>query len=730
MLDRMPSGTSQKTKFNDSGSLDEEWLDLRSLINLVWRQRRIIAGVFALFNLIAIIALFQIDQRYTATALVVIDPTESRLVGIDQDTQSFQRVDGVIETAVEIAKSNNVALRVLSSINLGEFEEFQLGGSLMWQARQLFSFGEDTVDEPIDQTRFSLLRESQKRLLVDAFQSIMSVDRRRSTSVIGFSATTKAPTNAARLANLAANAYLDEQIEAKLGITQRAVVFLRGRVEELGDAIQSGESDIDEFVINWTANLGSLTVREQIAELRENLANEKQNRADREAALESIRRIESGSEADFGEQFRRSEIARLAQERADFASRLSRSETTEETAVAFRQRIADLDRTIGDLADQERSSVASQIAESRARSEELRGQLQSVIKVQDIPREIAVELFRLQRDVSASRELYGTYLARLRQVEQQSSLSLSGSRVAAAAIVPIKPSYPPRRLGVLASILGGLALGFGVALLRDLYIGGFMTIEQLESVTGATVLSVIPQVDEAGDDQSVSPDRLISEKPLSAYSEAFRRLKIGLDVAQQTEGPRVLMVTSSDLGEGKSISALSLARSYSLAGKRTLLIDCDLRRPSLHTLMGHPAEQGLGDFLSGPRQSGIFKSIIKREKATNLDVIMSSGPSGIATDTMFSSDRFSSLMAAAREWYEVTIIDTPPIRLVVDARVIGQHCDQIIYVVRWASTSQRNVRQGLRELSSLGNKPIYVSLNQTNEDSDYGFGYRYNYYYR
>lgn len=729
MLKINPIGP-QQAPIRESGPDPESgFVDVQGLINLVRRQKRLIIGAFILFNAIVLLGSLQIAPLYTATSLVVVDSTESQLLGIETEFQSIQRIDSSIETEVEIARSNNVAQRVLANVELSGFEEFRIKPSLGQFLRSYLPYGPSPDSDRVPSS-FTAMSDAQKRALVDQFQEVVRVNRRGQTSVIAFSATMRSPANAAAIANAASEAYLDEQIAAKLSIAERATQFLRERVNELGVAIQDSEADIDRFVIEKTSEIGSPEIRTRIAELRENLAGEERQRAEQLATLNAVERLARGEEpAALAESLQETELARLARERADFSRRLRDVDATDTAGRTLRTRVDELDARLTELAEAQRAEINSALETSRTRSTELRSELQSVITSEDLPSDITVDLYRLQRDASASRELYDSYLSRLRQIEQRRSLSLPDSRVVAEAILPTRPSFPPRMLILAASLIGGLGLGLGIAFLRENYIGGFMTVEQIESVTGVPVLSIMPHLEDVGDDPDSSPDRMIIDKPFSVFSESIRRLRLGIDAGLDDDKCHVVVVTSSEPNEGKSTIALALARAYSLAGKRTILVDADLRHPAIYRRVKHNAEHALADFLSGPFRPELIGDMVLRERDSGLDMILSSRASRIATDTLLGSSRFNQLVVALRGSYDVVIVDTPPIGFVVDAQLVAAQADTVIYAIRWASTSQRSVRMGLRELSRLEDKRVFAALNQAGDGSHYGYSYKYSYYY-
>ena len=189
-------------------------------------------------------------------------------------------------------------------------------------------------------------------------------------------------------------------------------------------------------------------------------------------------------------------------------------------------------------------------------------------------------------------------------------------------------------------------------------------------------------------------------------------------------------MTSAVPGDGKTTLALALARQMAMTGHSTLLIDADLRHPAVHKYLDETVSHGLIDFLSQPLEAAPEQLSITREPASGVSFVLGGNGSAVATDTLLMSNRFDQLMKFARDNYDVVIVDTPPVGLVVDATIVARHCDLGVFVVRYASTSQHAVRTGLRDLKRV-DVPICGVLNQVEMAEGYRSGHdrRYRHYY-
>jgi capsular exopolysaccharide synthesis family protein len=269
-----------------------------------------------------------------------------------------------------------------------------------------------------------------------------------------------------------------------------------------------------------------------------------------------------------------------------------------------------------------------------------------------------------------------------------------------------------------------------LAFLRENFVGGVTSEEQFEGVTGIPVIAGLPVYKR--DRASSRPDQAVLAQPLSAFTEGIRRICLGVE----TYGSRqkaCVFVTSALPGDGKTTVALAMARQFAMTGTSTLLVDADLRHPSVRKLLNNKTERGLIEFLAG--DEGVIapeQIILVKEPETSLTFVLGSEASVVATDALLMSSRFTDLMIFAKRNYDVVIVDTPPIGLVVDASIVARHCSIGLFVVRYGSTGQQALRGGLRDIARRSDTPIYGVLNQVpaSDDSRYGSNRKYRNYYR
>lgn len=352
------------------------------------------------------------------------------------------------------------------------------------------------------------------------------------------------------------------------------------------------------------------------------------------------------------------------------------------------------------------------------------------------PSEMLTQFYSLQQSSQIARAQYQNLLTRLQDFEAQASLQLADSRVISAALPPIDPSYP--RTAAILAVMGSVAilLGVGAGFLREFFVGGFTGEEQVEAVLNVQLASVVPH--EEGSELDRPHGRglsdLIMAVPLSVFSESIRRIRVVVEQAllgrpampeDAGEEGIVIMVSSSLPGEGKSTLATALARTYALAGKRTLLIDCDLRKPSIHRHVDREPTPAFVNLLRGEPDPGLA-NMVAMDHATKLSVILGARPAEFPTDELMMSTRVRTLLARARVHFDYIIIDTPPVEAAVDALYLARLCDVVLFVVRWASTPQSVARKavaGLKGNVSNG-APVIAVLNGQDQRRWFSIGAR------
>ncbi|KQV83781.1 Wzz/FepE/Etk N-terminal domain-containing protein [Rhizobium sp. Root1220] len=350
------------------------------------------------------------------------------------------------------------------------------------------------------------------------------------------------------------------------------------------------------------------------------------------------------------------------------------------------------------------------------------------------PSGLPTQFYSLQQSAQIARTQYQNLLTRLQDFEAQASLQVADSRVVSEALTPIVPSYPKKVLSLAVMAIVALGFGVGAAVMKEFFIGGFTSEDQVGAVLNIPLASVSPHQEgsELDRPQGRGLSDTIMAAPLSVFSESIRRIRAAIDQIllgksgvfdHETDEGIVVMVCSTLPGEGKSTLAVSLARTYALAGKRTLLIDCDLRKPSIHRHVDREPTPAFVNLLRGEPDPGLA-SMVVMDSATNLSVILGARPADFPTDDLLMSPKVKKLLARAREHFDYIVIDTPPVEAAVDALYLARLSDAVLFVVRWANTPQNAARRAVTALKGNAREgvPVVAALNMQDQRGWFGTG--------
>lgn len=294
------------------------------------------------------------------------------------------------------------------------------------------------------------------------------------------------------------------------------------------------------------------------------------------------------------------------------------------------------------------------------------------------------DLEALKRDAAAAHGRLDTMLARARTAAGESA----DAKLLSPAVPPRAPSYPPRPAIAVLGTLGGLLLGCAIALLRENNDRTFRRADQLEALTGLPVLAMVPQLT-----GRVPAAMEVLRHPTSPYSEALRRLQIGVELAPAA-APRTLLFTSAMPQEGKSVMVASLGRLLASNGRRVLLVDCDWRSPQLHRIFGGSNSKGLASLLG---DSAGIAEVIHHDALSGVDVL----PAGTWSPNqahLVSSSRMRQLLAALAPDYDFILLDTAPALLTADVLALSGMVEKVVLVVRWGHTRQDAAAEALKQI--------------------------------
>ncbi|RYE10985.1 MAG: hypothetical protein EOP22_02115 [Hyphomicrobiales bacterium] len=709
--------------------MDETQIDVRGIINVLRRQFRLIAGVVFVVLAIATIVVLALKPIYTSSALILVDTSGKDVLDPTSADLGSSTINARVDSEVELAKAPTVLLRVVRDAKLLEDPSFRSEPG--WTSR-ILTFLRLRDETPA--TGAELLDSTLSQL-----RSSVSVQRRGLTFLIAIQAQATAPEKAAMIANAVANAYISEQLDAKIDSTLAARDIIQDRLTEASGALALSEDAVDDFI---TTNIGMIA--------------DETGRSDLEAMLGAVttandersRLMVAVDAADLGlrrrdwtaltQSLQSDALLQLETQRQTVADSLARAGEGSQTAIDLRAELSRVEAQLEAAAESELGNLRAQVTTVQGRASDLQAQLRSGVLSSNLSSATLTKIYELQQNSEIARGQYQTLLTRLKELDQQAFLQMADSRIVSEALPPEAPSFPNPRVILAMAGIAALGLGIGLAFLYENFIGGVVSTDQLQSLVKSRRALSIPRQKPQREMQSLAD--IIVQSPLSVFAEAIRKVRLAVDQSFRRDESassldekrgRVVLVTSTAPGEGKTTTSLALARAYAQSGLTTLLIDCDLRKPSVHRQLGWNPSTGLIDYLSSgdTTEAPSLLSIVKVDESSGIGVLVGSRKSDGATDALIVGQTFGRLVRAATKAFEVVILDTPPVEPVVDGVYLAQFADAVVFVVKWASTPQPSMRTAVASISEAmrPGADLVMVLNQ-NGTADARYSAKYGYY--
>lgn len=706
--------------------MGETELDLRGIIGVLQRQFRLILTTIVVVVGLATIVAFSLTPTYTSSALILVDPSNKNLLDPEAQMMSSSADSARIDSEVELARSDSVLLRVIEKEALLNDPEF--GVSLGMTARVLSFL---RLREPTLPTGAEALNAALSTL-----RNAVSVQRRGLTYLISVQFRSKDPEKAARLANAATEAYIADQLASKVNSILASRAVLQARSAQARQAIVTSEESFDGFIEQNIARITRDTGNTDFANIQDQISQLQQARTDSASLARDVEQsLESGNWDVIVASLQSDALQSLSRQRNELSQNLSAAAAGSPAEVSLREELAQIEERLRQQAQTEVSALRNTVQQNQTKEEELRQTMRSEVLSSNLSADVLTQLYELQQNAELARAQYQTLLSRTQDLEAQADLQVADSRIVSPALAPEVPSFPNKPLILILAAMFAAGLGIVLAFLYENLIGGFTSQEQVEAVLRTPVAAVIPRERAKSERDSLS--NMMVQAPLSIFAESIRRARASIEHSLRSirgDGKSrgaVIMVTSTTPNEGKTTFALSLARSYALSGQRVLLIDCDLRKPSIHRHLGLEPSQGLMDFLTADMDNATdIGGIITRDEMTNVTVITGTRRSDVPTDQLLAGAGFGRLIRSARQTFDTVVLDTPPIGPVVDGLYISAFADLICFVTRWSSTSQQDAKKGLASLAaSKREDAVIVAILNQQDDAGQSYNRKYGSYY-
>jgi capsular exopolysaccharide synthesis family protein len=690
-----------------------EALDIVEYWRAISKRRWSILGLTVLVAILTSLVVSSMRPVYRAATTLLIEQGKSKVVSIEEVYSQGMIQREYYQTQVEILKSDELARKVIQKLKLVTHPDYDPRQATPGWFARLTSFG--TSREEDVRTDDEVLKA-----VVAHFKADLQVQLVRNSQLASISFSSYDRELAAKVPNALAETYIENDLEARMAMTQKASEWLRERMGELRTKVDASEKALQDFRdrehIVDVKGLAMSGASRQLEELTKSLVDSRARVAEAESAYSLVQQIQAGkSKATYDTipaVLRNPLVQRMKEQEADAEKRLTdAAKRYGPEHPKMIQARAELDAAKESTRRQEEAVVAGiakeyEVAKANQAAVE-RALAQSKADIQGLNRK-EFQLGILDRDAQQNRNLYEMFVNRLKETSAAGDLQSTIARVVDPATVPAGPYAPNKRQIITVATVTTLILAAMLALLLDRLSNTINSTTDVETRLGMPVLGVLQKIKGFIKKKGFISELAFFTDSQSTFSEAVRTVRTSILMSALDDPHKVVVITSSVPEEGKTTLSFNLACALGQV-KKILLVDGDLRRPKIGKLVGRDMRSpGLADLVAG--QAQVSQCVFFDERA-GIHIL----PSGTVPPNpleLLSSRRFSEVISKLKEAFDVVIVDSAPLQLVSDAQVLSQFATSVIYVVRADATPYQVAQNGLKKLRRVNAPLLGVVLNQ------------------
>lgn len=741
----------------------DDGFDLKDLLRILLKHKWALLSAALLGLTVATVDGLTRTPMYRAAATLQIDQSTARIVQFNRDVDPYQDADGMtLQTQIELLRSRALAERVIDELGLDpargrltglpapalgasstdapaaaepaaatppELAAVRIPGlGMLTDLKDRVVMGYQRLGQPAVKDRAVLGREA----VVGGFMGSVSIAQVPNSRLVRVSVASANPAHAARVANGIAKTFIAMNMERRSDSSGYAKNFLEDQIKATKAKLEESERALNSY-----ARANSILMLDD----KTNVVN--QAFSDHSAALSKVEQERQRAEAVYNEVQRNPEsapqvlesktVATYKEQRAklesEYLTNLSTYKPEFPKMVQLRAQIAEMDARIKAEVGVVLVAVKAQFDAAKRQEEQVRARVGETRKEVLVSQDRGVQLNLLKRELDTNRQLYDGLLQRLKEVGVTGEVTANPISVVDLAATPLFPYEPDVRNIAMVGLMAGLLVGLAWAFIREHMDDSIKHSDEVEALFGVPLLGVIPQLTRksaAKSRRDVSMQTI--EDPRGSFAEAYRSMRTALQFSTAEGAPRQLMVTSSVQGEGKSTTAVALAINFAQLGKRVLLVDADMRNPSLHKALSMDNERGLSNYLSG---EGSREQLIRPTEIEGLSLLTAGPTPPSPVDLLMGPKLLRLLEKAADMGFDQVVLDAPPLLGIADSIVLGNQIQSIVFVVKAGDTRKSSIKDALRRLRTAGLVPLGVALTRApshhtsyyGHDSYYGYGY-------
>ena len=667
-------------------------IDWRRQLHILWERRWLLFLTAAAFISLTLLWLWRQTPTYQATAQILVESETMKVLNIQDVVSTDTRDLQYVNTQVQLLRSHALLCDAAESMKLATDPQF-IG----------------TLTPGVD--------------LALVLEKHLTVSAERNSRLIKISASHRLPELAAKLANGVAAEYIRGNLNRRLATSLEAATWLRQQADDIKPKLTKSETALQEY--REANHAVSLEERQNIVvdKLKALSATLTQAHTDRLAAEAEWNTVQSaltnGHKAIEIPMIAANDQVKLLQGQLNekqiaVASQRERYKAEYPTMVTARAELHELTEklTAASMAAVNATEAKFQVAMAKEESlaKALQEQEQQALNLD----RILTGYSSLKRDTEADRQLYDSIITRMKETSVAGKLETSNTRLVDPATPPKFPARPRKLIALVLGTALGLMSGITLCFLTEHLNVKIKSYEDVESL-GVAVLGVVPQVQFGSTNTGVC---LTQSEPQSLAAEHFRDLRASLVLGSQSKQAKILLVTSTIPGEGKTFVTTNLSAVFAHSGERTLIVDADLRNPNQHHSFNVTVDRGLSAYLGS---NIAFETIVQSTNVPNLDIIPA-GRVPINPHELLGSARMQEFFTIVRQRYDRILIDTPPVSAVSDALILLPKVDGVLFIVQFGTVTREFIARTLQKLRTCNANLLGAVLNNVELK-------RYRYYY-
>jgi len=739
---RQPYRLQTSVEQQNEEQAGDDTLDLKDLLRIVLKHKWTLLTVIVLACAVAAVRTFLSTPLYRSTVIVQIDTTAPRVVTFnnEMDADRWSDETTTLKTQYELLKSRSLAERVVDELRLDQSKPVvspktedsrpteeapaqALDESKADYLERIVS-GYSKITKPNTRNEEVLGRDA----VINGFLGSLTVEPVRASRLIKLHVENTDPALAARIANTTVQAHIAMGLERRMEASSYAKNFLEDQIKQIKAKLEESERKLNRYAQDkqiLTLDEKTSVINQTYTDYATALSKAEQDRIKVESLYSEIKRnpdnvgivVENKTVQSYKEQRAKLQIEyqqNLRIYKPDFPKMVQIKAQIAEVESQIKQEIASIAAGVQsqyDSAQKQEALIREKLGQTR----------KQVLTTQDS----SIDLNLLKREVDTNRQLYDGLLQRLKQLGVSGNVATNNVSVIDPAEPSLFPFKPNLQRNLLIGLAAGLFLGLSLVFVLEFLDDSIKFPDEVERLLGLPLMGIIPKINrKRGDTHSLALD--VHQDPRSAIAEAYRSVRTALQFSTSSGAPKQLVVTSTSRNEGKSTTSLALAINFAQMGHRVLLIDGDLRNPTVHKLLGISNDFGLSNLLSSDGRS---EKMIQPTDVPNLSVLTAGPVPPNPVDLLMGPKLLTLLNVTATLGIEYVIVDAPPILGIADSIVLGNQLQNILFVVQASRTRKSHIKNALRRLRLAGLAPRGVVLTQAmrgglpqDYDTYYGYG--------